>query len=83
MLKPIFKHIEIKPAEQNKAFSSSQTAYEERGTVISVADDCELIKIGMIVYFDSYLAARYEGEDKAIHWLVKEGDIRAYESLSE
>jgi len=82
---PINKHVEVEPIEV-QGFIASAGTFEEKGKIISVAQDCTWFDggdIGKVVYFDSWTAAKFPDADGKIRYLVQEENIRAYESLSE
>ncbi len=84
---PINKHIQIEPLEEQSYVASSQMTYEEKGTVIAIADDWSRaipnkwapFNVGDVVYFDSWVAAKYPDEGGNIRYLVPFDAIRAYE----
>lgn len=81
---PVNKHIEIEPIEEKGHVFTQNNVYEEKGKVISCADDTELEwNAGEIVYFDSWLVAKYTDTNGKDRWLVPEENIRAYEQISE
>lgn len=80
---PINKHIEVEPIKQDGLTVSADHVYEEKGKVISIAEDLPDIPFseGDVVYFDSWLCAKFPDESGTIHYLVEMSAIRAYESL--
>jgi len=80
MFKPINKHIEVAPMVQESIISTSDHVYEEKGKVISIADDVTRVEVGQTVFFDSYLVAKYPDNNNQIRYLVPEDAIRAIES---
>lgn len=83
---PINQHLEVEPIEEQSFVASQNATFEEKGKVISIAGDCGFFneeEIGAIVYFDSWLVARYTDSAGKERWLVPEQNIRAYEPLPE
>lgn len=81
---PINRHVEVEPIEENSVVATQSAVYEEKGKVLSCADDCDMAwDVGDIVYFDAWLVAKYKSSDEKERWLVPEENIRAYESVSE
>lgn len=87
MLKPLNKFIQIEPQSKEDFISSNETTYNEVGTVISIPDnlvntmgirDCPITK-GDIVYFDSWMAAKFPAGEGKYYWLVPFENIKAYE----
>ncbi len=74
-------HIEVLPIEQKSIVrSSTEHEFEEKGEVASLPDSYfGVIQLGDIVYFDSWLCAKYIDSDEKERYLVKEENIRAYE----
>lgn len=90
MLKPVNDHILIEPIAHETFIATQRDSYEEIGVVVALDptieyDDMTAPDVGDKVYFDSWLAAKYpkEGKDGEFYWLVKWGDIRAIEKVSE
>lgn len=83
---PINGHVEVKPLKHESFISSQRESYEEIGEIVSMCNGLDTLysfKVGDLVYFDSWLCAKYPKGDEEFHWLVKSEDIRAYESVSE
>lgn len=80
---PLNKHIEVEPVVVDDFIASAKDLYEEKGLVVSVANDVLKIKQGWLVYFDGWQAAKYQDANKKVHWLVPEDAIRAYEIPTE
>ncbi len=78
MIKPLNKHVEVKPIPREGFIVSLKDSYEEIGTVLSVADDVSSVQVGDVVYFDSWLCAKYPNGDE-FYWLVPESALRAKE----
>lgn len=81
MFKPINKHIEIKPIEAKSIIATSSDVYEEKGSVISVAEEVTKVKVGDIAYFDSWLSAKYPDKDGNVRYLISEDAVRAVERV--
>ena len=79
---PLNHHLEIKPIKQDNFIPSSDTTYEEKGEVMSVAKEVPetFVKVGDIVYFDSYLCAKFPDETGAVRYLIETDAIRAKET---
>lgn len=76
--RPINGHVEIEPLTEETFGELPDARFEERGTVISVADDVLDISCGDVVYFDSYMCAKFTRGEETVY-LVKDVDIRALE----
>lgn len=78
-MKPINNHVLLEPIEHSEFVASLKGLYDEAGVVMAVADGVDL-PVGSIVYFDSWLIAKYPvpGDTSKQHWLVRYEDIRAY-----
>ena len=77
MLKPLNKHLLLKPIPLTD-FIEGQSKFDEKGEVLALADGISEVEIGDVVYFDSYLCARYPSEDPENPlWLVEYQDLRA------
>lgn len=83
-MKPVNKHVKIKPIETDSFTFTQKGKYEEMGEVLEVAEDVTL-PIGSIVYFDSWLAKKYpvRGIPGEYVWFVNYEDIVAYEEIPE
>lgn len=83
-MKPLNKHVRIKPIEVDSFVATQKGLYEEIGEVMDVADGIDLA-IGTRVYFDSWLAKKYPvaGDSNQFHWFVNYDDLVAYETVSE
>ena len=84
---PLNGHVQIIPVEQDTFISSSKTAYEEIGTIVSLdqslpAEAISTLRIGGKVYFDSWMATKYPDGKGGFYWLVPYESIRAYEPVS-
>lgn len=78
---PLNKHIEVEPIEEGGIISSQTSTYEEKGKVLSYADDCDYgWDAGDVVFFDAWMCAKYKDSAGRERWLVPEESIRAYES---
>ena len=76
---PLNNHVQIKPLKRDGVISTHDKNYDEKGIVVFNPDSAVLN--GKIVYFDSWMAARYnEGTDDEF-WLVPFSAIRAYEDV--
>lgn len=80
MFKPLRTHVEVKPLEQQTIIATKDVTYEEKGVVVSIGDEVEVVEVGWTVYFDSWLAARYTDNEGNARWLVPEENIRACET---
>lgn len=82
-MKTINNHLKIQPIEHDAFVASSLGTYDEMGVVLDAGDTD--IPIGAVVYFDSWLAKKYQvkGSTTDYHWFVKYEDIVAYEEVSE
>lgn len=80
MIKPVNNHILIEPIKHESFISSQKDVYEEVGIVVTFANGLENVQVGMRVYFDSWLAARYPKNDKEDFWLVRWEDVRAIDN---
>ncbi len=80
VFRPINKHIEVEPMVMETIIERSDHAYEEKGMVISVADDTKVVNPGQTVYFDSYLCAKYPDNSGKTRYLVPEDAVRAVET---
>lgn len=87
---PLNGHVQIEPIEQDSFISSSKTAYEEIGKVISVALEVNWVgdatvpprlPLGVKVFFDSWMATKYPDGKQGFYWLVPYSAIRAYEPI--
>lgn len=80
-IKPVNGHIVIEPLAHETFIATSRDSYEEKGTVVAIPDSTDEfpVKVGTIVYFDSWLAAKYPKNDTEHIWLVKWDDVRAIE----
>lgn len=77
---PLNSHVEVKPLEQNTVMQSKDITYEEKGVVISIADEVTRVTIGDTVFFDSWLVAKYVDSEGLERYLVPEAAIRAKEN---
>lgn len=79
MLKPINGHIQVEPVVREGFMASQLEKYEEIGKVVAIDTALDgAIPIGSLVYFDSWLAAKFPKKVKGeFYWLVKYEDIRA------
>lgn len=77
MIIPINFHVLIRPIKQEGIFAGN--VYDEKGEVLSVPGKIPDIKPGEIVYFDSWLAAKYTDKDDKEFWLIPFENIRAVE----
>lgn len=79
IFQPKNKHVEVKPLETQSIISSKDVSYEEKGTVMSIADDVTKVTVGVCAYFDSWQAAKFTDSNGETRWLVPEEAIRAIE----
>lgn len=77
MFIPLNGHVEIEPIEQESVVYSNETNFEEKGKVLST--DFWAVQIGDIVYFDSWMAAKYPDSENKVRYLVPGNAIRAKE----
>jgi hypothetical protein len=79
---PHNKLVLIEPIELQSVIASQHALYEEKGTVVSRAADCETRwEAGDIVYFDPWLCRKYQDSTGKDLWLVPEANIAGYESI--
>ncbi len=79
-LKPINFHCEILPIAQDAFIGDQDTnTFEEKGTIISIADEVTKVKVGQVCYFDSWLCTKYPDADGKLRYLIQEENIRAIE----
>lgn len=71
--------MEVKPLTVAGVVVTQGATFEEKGTVISIAEGVTLVAVGDIAYFDSWLCAKYVDEAGADRYLVPEENIRAKE----
>ena len=89
MIIPINDYVHIKPIQRDSPVASLQSDYDEKGIVQQDARSYTKygiameLKIGQTVYFDSWMASKYNAGSQAEFWLVPFEAIRAYESLAE
>lgn len=81
---PMNGHVQIQPIKEGGVVQREQTKYDEKGTVIGWDDDLTAIPyfnltVGDIVYFDGWLAAKYNQDTDDEVWFVKYEDIRGKE----
>lgn len=79
---PLNGHIQVKPIEEGGIVKGSSSKYEEKGSVIGWDIDLTpkiSFKIGSVVMFDGWLAAKYNIDTEDEVWFVKYEDIRAIE----
>ena len=80
-INPINNHVLISPIKRESPVASLQSNYDEKGIVL----DCDAgrtgfsLKKGIIVYFDSWQAAKFEEGTEKEFWLVPFSAIRATE----
>ena len=80
MITPINGHLLIEPVVYESFVAQDKTLYEEVGKVIDVSAEIvsNLLKKGDLVYFDSWMSAKYPtGEGNGFFWLVRAEDVRA------
>ncbi len=83
MFIPLKQHLEVEPIAHDSIIQTPVGNYEQKGIVVSVADDCDFFsdeEIGCVVFFDSWLASKYIDSAGKDRWLVPEEAIRAYEN---
>lgn len=78
IFKPLNRHVEIEPLKEETFGDLPDASFEEKGKVISKADDVTMLEIGDIVYFDAWLVAKYIRDEKMLY-LVEEQNVRAIE----
>lgn len=83
IFQPLNKHVEVKPINVAGVIATQGATFEEKGTVISIADGVTLVDVGDIAYFDSWLCAKYVDEQGQDRYLVPEENIRAKENGQE
>lgn len=93
MIQPVNGHLLIEPLKHDSFIASQRDTFQEIGTVVAfdpmlspqhVFDGDEIhsspkVEVGMKVYFDSWLAAKYPNGDDGFYWLVQWPDVRAVE----
>jgi hypothetical protein len=79
MFTPINRHVEVEPIVQDNMIVSNDTAFEEKGVVVSVAKEIIGIPVGATIFFDSWTSAKFPDKDGKIRYLVQEENIRAIE----
>lgn len=77
MFVPLNGHVEIEPIEQESVVYSQETNFEEKGKVLSTS--FWAVAKGDIVYFDSWMAAKYPDSEGKVRYLVPGTAIRAKE----
>lgn len=83
---PLNSQIQIEPEEHKDFIASTQTTYEEIGTIVMLpymAPASTPLKVGMRVFFDSWMASKFPMEGGKYYWYVPHENIKAYEPLSE
>lgn len=91
MIIPVNGHLVIEPVAHETFISSQRETFEEKGLVLSIDPTFvetlgkydHFPKVGDVVFFDSWLAAKFpKGEDE-YYWLVKYEDVRAFEHVEQ
>ncbi len=77
---PMNDHIEVEPLNVESVVASQETSYEEKGRVLSLPRGGANVLVGDIVYFDSWLIARYPDSEGKERYLVPFNAIRARET---
>jgi len=88
MIKPVNKHLLIRPVAHETFIASQSETYEEIGEVLAMDDDINdystslsagtSVRVGDRVYFDAWLAAKFPGEKDGEHyWLIRWEHVRA------
>ena len=86
IFKPTNGQIEIRPIEMEGFVSDASGTFEEKGEVISLADDLLIsnvpfCKVGDVVYFDSWVSAKFPDEKGEIRYLIPAEYVRAIETM--
>lgn len=85
---PLNNHVLIRPLK-HEDFVEGENSYDEKGEVLALPADLTSeaagwLSVGEVVYFDSYLCAKYPSADPEVpFWLVDFKDIRAKDSKNE
>ena len=90
MIQPVNDHLLIKPVAHESFIASQSETYEEIGEVLATPKEWldrgtasfeqDPVKVGDLVYFDAWLAAKFPGETQGEHyWLIKWEHVRAVE----
>lgn len=90
MIIPVNGHLIVKPKENKTFLPTEKGTFQEIGEVVAIAEDLknlfqgfdkkgeDAVKIGVDVYFDSWLSAKYPtGEGDEEFYLVPWKDVRA------
>lgn len=87
---PLNGHVEVRPIREGGVVQRADQKFEEKGVVISwdVPGLTKYkpplpIRVGCIVYFDGWLAAKYNADTDDEKWLIKFDDIRAMEDTAD
>ncbi|MDE2233301.1 MAG: hypothetical protein KGJ90_04190 [Patescibacteria group bacterium] len=95
MIQPINRNYLVKPLAFKSFLPTEREKFEQVGVVLALpgsgADDTYLysdIEVGDRVYFDSWLAGKYENPDSTSaedkwYWLVDFNDIKAMEKPND
>ena len=97
MIHPINRYILIEPVVHQQFIATGKDRYEEIGKVISFdptlapstyagssVPAVSELREGCYVYFDAWLASKYEKANTGdFYWLVKYDDIRAIEYVDD
>lgn len=76
-IRPLNNHLLVSPIK-HEDFIEGASSYDEMGMVLEIGEGIIDIQKGDVVYFDSFLIARYPGETPETPiWLVNYTDIRA------
>jgi len=77
MIIPVNGYLLISPLKHESFVQSEHDTYDEIGEVIAVAEGIEFVKVGQLVYFDSYMAKKYSNPDDKndFIWLVHRDEV--------
>lgn len=79
--KPLTRHVEVQPIKEEIFGDAQEALYEERGTVVSIADGVTTVKVGDIVFFESWLCKKsltgekLESGEEKVRYLVQEDNL--------
>lgn len=89
MITTVNEHVQIKPISkiaEDGIMATSEKNYDEKGVVVENyfsswdgRTSAPILATGMIVYFDSWQAAKFNEDSTEEFWLVPFSAIRAYE----
>lgn len=79
MITTLNNHVHIKPIKREGVVVSHEKDYDEKGIVVAWGNLIPPFKAGSVVYFDSWMAAKFEKDTPEEFWLIPYEAIRAYE----